>query len=311
MSESKHVALRRGQLRYHRGPNVPTFGETAPPTFDSTRNFSDTRYSFRATTDFSGRIKRRRVEYLYPEVKQRAAKRLRIKQPYVFPVAQPHTVHPALSTALRSSMSYTRTRKKRKRKSTWTTARQALKRVRKLEKKVEIKVFDHGFTTIANVPAAGDIRNMALIAQGDGINQRDGNKISPIGLNIRYHWVGDAASTQDVYRLIIFRDKQQVLGTVPPVLDVLTTATPMSQYNVPFSKRFKILHDQIWTNANDANIVQNFVGVINIRLNLGIRWSDNTAAAVTMNGLYMIVQSNLAANFPNFEFTARVFYYDM
>jgi len=189
-------------------------------------------------------------------------------------------------------------------------AKKALSKVRKLERKQEVKSFDITLTTIVDVSTVGDVRNLALITQGDARVERDGNSIAPFFLKIRYHWFGVAADTFGVFRTIIFRDKRQIDTTVPAVLDVLTQGHPLSQTNYTHRNRFKILFDQTFTNANDAAIIQNYSGVINIKLNLKMAWSGAATTAINQNGLYMINITNLAAAQPDFLFTSRLFFND-
>ncbi len=200
--------------------------------------------------------------------------------------------------------------RKRKRRKSNFMAKDALKRVRRLERNVEVKSFDIAVTTIAAVSTVGDVRNIALIAQGDARVNRDGNAVSPFFLDMRFHWIGTSGDTIGVFRTIIFRDKRQVSNAVPLVLDVLTEAHPLSTFKYAFRKRFKIIYDETFNQSNDAAVKQQFLRVLRIKLSLKMAWSAAAAVNLVQNGLFMINISSLGANQPDFLFSSRVFFND-
>ncbi len=199
---------------------------------------------------------------------------------------------------------------KRRKMNASSTAKKALREVRKLQRKQEVKVHDVN-AVILNVTTAGDVRNIALIAQGDGVNQRDGDRISPFWLNMRFQWVGDALGVVEVYRTIIFIDRRQVASTVPSVLTVLSAATPLAMINSQNRNRFSIIFDQTFTRPSDTSSRQSFVGIVKTKVNIqSMQWADATAATLTKNGLYMLNITNSSGNDPDFIFYARMFYND-
>ncbi len=300
MSDHKHVP--RGQIVH-----IP---DSLSPLHRSLRNFRGLNRGVPPTFEVKTPHRKPTVQ-----LRNRARKRNRFRPrvPPFWPfgsVAPSTAASPALSARTRSNMSFTRKRKRR-RKSTHVIAKQALSRVRKLERKVEVKMFDIIFTTIADVSTTGAVTHLAAVGSGDDTNDRDGLRIAPFFVKIRYHWEGAAASTKDVYRTIIFRDNRQVASTTPAVLDVLVQLSPLSQFNVSNRGRFKILWDNMWTNANDTAILQNFAGVMNIRLVKQMGWSDGSGGNVNMNGLYMLNITNLTvSNLAQFRFTSRMFFND-
>ncbi len=189
-------------------------------------------------------------------------------------------------------------------------ARKALSKVRKLERKQEVKFHSIVVTTIANVSTTGDVRSLALIAQGDSRTSRDGNKISPFFLSMRINWIGAVASTADVYRTIIFRDMRQASTVVPTVLTVLSSGTPLSQVNVATHGRWKILYDRTFTSINDAALRAQFSDVIRIKLNKRMGFRGAATTDINENGLFMINITNLAANLPSVVFSSRMFFND-
>lgn len=199
---------------------------------------------------------------------------------------------------------------KRRRTGGLSTAKLALKEVRKMKRRQEVKRDDKALISFGTVLNTGQITSLCDIAQGSGRSDRDGNRISPISLTIRYNWLGQAASTAEVYRIIVFRDKQQILATTPAVLDVLQSAGAISLYNEDFLGRFKILYDQMWTGANDANIRLSFVGLVKIRLTLPMVFAASASTDIVKNGLYIIAITNVASNAPTYVYSTRLSYYD-
>lgn len=190
-------------------------------------------------------------------------------------------------------------------------AKQALAKVRGLERKQEVKVYDINLTTIANVSTAGDSRSIAAITTGSLINNRDGNQISPFFMKMRLQWHDTVITNTNVlYRTIIYRDLRQVGGEVPAVLDVLTVGNPLSMIVQSNRKRWKILFDRTWTRSKDSLTSNSFVAVIGLKLSLPMRWSGAASGAHNMNGLYMINLTNLAADTPSMTFTHRLFFND-
>ncbi len=201
-------------------------------------------------------------------------------------------------------------KRKRYGSSSYSIAKKALSKVRKLEKKQEVKFISMPLTTIAAVPIAGDVRSISSIAQGDLVSTRDGDKISPFFFSLRYHWSGTAAAVDGVYRTIIFVDKRQVVSTIPTVAAVLEQTSPFSQYNGQNRGRFKILYDQVFTGTNDVALQQNFTGVISRKMSGNMMYTGAAATSWTQNGLFMINITNLAANQPAFLFTFRLYFND-
>ncbi len=189
-------------------------------------------------------------------------------------------------------------------------AKKAMARVRKLERKSEVKYFDIGVTTIANVGTGGDVRSLAAIAQGDGVSDRDGNMVSPFFLDVMYQWSGVAAAVSELYRTIIFRDRQQIDSTTPTVLTVLTSGSPLAQFVGVNRKRWKILYDVTYSSPEDGAIQLSFVGHARLKLSLKMGHSGGVSNDVNLNGLYMINITNLGASQPSVIFSSRMFYND-
>ncbi len=197
-----------------------------------------------------------------------------------------------------------------RRNNAYSLAKKAYSGVRALQKKEETKKHQVTLSSITDVLASGHMLAMHLIAQGDLGGARDGNKISPYALLLTFQWLGDALQTNDIFRTIVFRDKQQKDSADPVPLDVLEETSSLSLYNIDNHQRFKILYDECFTGSNDTNIQLSFVRKLRIKLSLPIIYGGAAATNIIKNGLYLFVISNATGNYPKFEYTWRLLYND-
>ncbi len=187
----------------------------------------------------------------------------------------------------------------------------ALTKIRRLERKVERKNFEIPLTTVPSVGRAGAVQPLAEIVQGVGLAQRNGVSVAPTHLKINIQWIGVAASVNDVYRVIIFRDTKQVNSTTPAVTAVLRAARVMSLYAINHRSRFKILFDECFTAPGSTPVVQSWVLKLNLKLNKIMAFTTNLGTSIDKNGLYMLLISNLlTTDRPAVDFTSRCFFTD-
>lgn len=111
--------------------------------------------------------------------------------------------------------------------------------VRRLNTAVDRKIFQN--TSAITYSNAGTITLLSTIAQGVTLADRVGLDVTPDSLVIRQDVNFTATGS---VRVIFFQDRL-CAGTLPTVLDVLTTATDNSNYNATnqLNKRHKILAD--------------------------------------------------------------------
>ncbi len=187
-------------------------------------------------------------------------------------------------------------------------AKKSLRKVKRLEKKVEVKIFDVDATT--QTPAvAGILTHMNAIPQGDGVEQRDGLSCNMIGFQLRYRVIQNAAATNTIVRVLIVRDKRQVESTDPSVLDVLLAANVMSQRSRVNPKRFHIYYDKNHNLSDASN--QNLSRKVFRKAKFKMQFIGAAGTTQTMNGLYLILMSDLAGNLPSVLFTFRCWFVDM
>lgn len=154
----------------------------------------------------------------------------------------------------------------------------------------------------------------AGVVQGDDINQRSGDVISPRTLAFRLEaQVSSASFTSYSLRCIIFQDTINPFGTLPAVTEVLATASPQSCYNVVHAQqtRFKILYDGIVNPVGQTSMTRINV-VKSIPMKGKIHYSATTgAASSSKNSLYaLFITENSQAGITVYNWAWELVYLD-
>ncbi len=192
--------------------------------------------------------------------------------------------------------------------SSMLVAKRALRKVKKLERKVEVKILDSGIVT--QTPAvAGILTHLNGIVQGDTEQQRDGLSCNMIGFKLNYRVQLNAASTLAIVRVIIVRDNRQVESTNPGVLAVILSANPMAQHSRINPKRFTFYYDKV--HALDDSSQRNIYRTLFCKAKFKMQFIGATATSQTSNGLYLILISDQAGNLPSVQFSFRAWFVDM
>lgn len=185
---------------------------------------------------------------------------------------------------------------RRRTKTAWGKATQALRLARSLALRTESKV-NYYVATSSDMFTGPFVYNLCQIAQGDAGNQRAGLQVNAERLDLRIRSASFVHSNMS-FRYIVFQDLQQVLATSPAVTDVLIYQRTTSNYNQINRNRFKILSDRTVTmNANFLNqdIVRDMRYSVRGFARAGkIGFSDLIATNVNLNGLYIMVLADYA-----------------
>jgi hypothetical protein len=184
--------------------------------------------------------------------------------------------------------------------------------------KQEIKVHDHSIPSFLPTRdgAAGDMKHLTGIAQGDSETTRDGQQINIKSLQVKGQMYLDTAIQSSTVRLIIFVDKNFLGSGVPSALNLLDGTgyfgTPQAPYvmrNRKERERFKILFDKVYSlNTNGANTLP-----INIyrRLNMKSTFSGINATDTGKNNIFLIAISGQAMDDrPTLDLLSRVSFTD-
>ncbi len=108
----------------------------------------------------------------------------------------------------------------------------------------ECKRFDAVIARSANL-TTGRVNLLSLVPLGDDFNQRDGRSIRTVGIEVRIlNELDPTVGLKDLVRTVLFVDMENA-GAAPAVTDLLTTAHPLSPFNVNNVQRFIVLMDNL------------------------------------------------------------------
>jgi len=187
------------------------------------------------------------------------------------------------------------------------------KAIRKLSKRVagEVKKVDTSVTSLATIAFGGDVWYITPIAQGDGVNTRDGFQVRQKYISLKgFVQRNPSATSGDLEHCAvdIVMDTRQVQGANPSVTDIFETASPLSQLAVDNVGRFKVLFHKMYS-IDDLVYPQQKFEVFK-RLHKSMRFYSSTTGSISSNGIYLVMRTTSVANGPQTIWNARVGYYD-
>jgi len=146
------------------------------------------------------------------------------------------------------------------------------------------------------------------LTRGDlGLNNLDGNNLTPVGLTVRYYWT--TSIIHNAVRVLVFQWNDFSTPTMDAILQDVTVAAsllPMQNTEIGNKMNFRILHDEFFvlaptTPGTDNDVYYNKVFISGSRLKK-IRFNP-TSNQVTNGAIWMLVVSDdLVAPSPNFLF---------
>lgn len=189
----------------------------------------------------------------------------------------------------------------------WNIAKKAASKLVKYYLNPEYKFLDDTSTT--TVSSAGSIdATICTLAQGDTVNNRNGNSIKVTSHLLRYTITRNSLADTTSIRLVLFTDVSSA-GVGPSVTDVLQNASVLSPLNQVNGSRFKILMDRHYSLSSDRPIItsQYFK-----KMNHHIKYLDATAnsSSLGQGPIYMLMISNQATNTPTLAFQSRMRFLD-
>lgn len=188
----------------------------------------------------------------------------------------------------------------------YTLAKRAWYQGAKLKKllNVEYKGDDETYST-SSLSTTADIQKLTAVAQGDTSISRDGNSILLKRLTIRIKCEMNASASFTEVRYIIFRWKN---NDDPVVGDILANPTSTTSFlDIDQSRHYDILDSQI-INLNDQKpsvLIQK-----NFNLNSHIKYDGSSANSITYGGIWILMLSNEATNYPTVEYESRIRFID-
>lgn len=168
--------------------------------------------------------------------------------------------------------------------------------------------FDNTSVTGA-VASAGTIYCLSNIAQGDDVNNRQGNSVLAKTLYVRgtmYRNVSNTAVINSV-RCIWFQDTSNQ-GSDPTVTDILQSADVRSPLNVDKTSRYSIIRDKVYTLSVGGQAGFNIKKFLPI--NNHLKYTGSSGSNIYTNALYVLVITDQSTLQPVFDMTSRLAFYD-
>lgn len=153
----------------------------------------------------------------------------------------------------------------------------------------------------------GTVVALANPAQGDTDITRDGDSIKPLNLHIKLLARFNSSATRSGLRVTIVRTKYE-RAVQPTLLTVFGSSTPALVANKDWDNRFdtKILYDRVF--RLDAEHEQFMVDKM-IRLDGHIQF-DGGSTDTNNGGIFMLVYSDEATNYPSLLYQTRMIFVD-
>lgn len=189
----------------------------------------------------------------------------------------------------------------------------------------EVKSLDVSLTS-ANITSSGVAVHMTPIAQGDALEQREGNSVCVNSVSVRGVFTQQTdAPTTGAARILVVVDRQQIADTTPSPSDVITDAiiggaNPVINYpNRAFLERFRILFmskifdfkrlvldsDIATVPTQSPYIEWDWTGALKVLFN------GTASTDIQKNGIYFIILTDSTSNTLDFSGVARIRYTDV
>lgn len=191
---------------------------------------------------------------------------------------------------------YRRTRRTR------VAAYRALKGVRRITAHWSPQFETDVSTVAAGAIAAGGwtIFHLTAIGQGVPINGRLGQKILMKSIQLRTIYTpANTFFNRQLFRVVLFRDKQQIGDTIPGSADLFRSTTDMMSFrNYDTRGRFKFLYDKVFS-ASRSSVYYDGVTVqlasdhrtfkISLRMHTPILYNGTLGTDIQKNGIYLAI----------------------
>lgn len=184
------------------------------------------------------------------------------------------------------------------------------KDVRKLKARArgeEVQKYDASSNSTPD-NSTGSVVHLSFIAEGDGENERTGQKINHLNTVVRGKITMHASATNTKVRILIIRQKTNATPQLSGVLQAATGSAAVDRFKSSiYGGLSTIMYDKTVQLHTYRPAVSFFAKA---KSKFPIEWADGTAAGISKNHVYMILISDEATNTPTLDYTWRVNYYD-
>lgn len=191
----------------------------------------------------------------------------------------------------------------------YAAARYAARGVNMLKGIVNSELHRFSLTNSVNVDTTGAIVHLSAIAQGDDVNNRQGNSILYKYLTFHNQLQMNPSATGTIVRVMVFVDTESTAGTAPTIAQLQETASStISPINADYTSRFTVLFDDIIDLSINGQRVDNRKHYSS--LNFHAKYTGSAAANYDKNQIFLFYVSNEAVNTPILNYYSRIAYYD-
>ncbi len=191
--------------------------------------------------------------------------------------------------------------------------KRALNKATRVVNAIELNVHE---TTIANPAQAGAVVNLMNLAQGLDSNERIGDSVMPVRIEVRGKYVLNASATASTVRLVILRDNAGTT-TQPTIIEAFGSVANFRNNNPAIGDsqqraRFTILWDKFITieSGNSSGTIK----AIAMKKRLARRKVHFTGATATDEGkncIYLFHATDEATNVPAATALVKLWYNDV
>lgn len=152
--------------------------------------------------------------------------------------------------------------------------------------------------------------SVTAIVQGATANQRNGNSIKLVSLNMK-GYIAQSANFNAMARVMLVRDKFNQ-GTIPAIADILqntaSTQTVVSPLNIDNAGRFQVMYDRLFTMTNTGQSQVFFKKYF--KLNHHARYNGAAATDEKQGQIFVLFITEQTASVPLATVNFRVGFYD-
>lgn len=179
------------------------------------------------------------------------------------------------------------------------------KTVRKMiNSKLEAKYHDHEIGNIS-VNSVGVIQSISAAPQGDGVNQRVGDRINVFSFNIQLAFIRAVGDTFNTMRIIVFRWNNNSLTDLPTLDEILQPdsglgsgiLSPYRNYNHNSMKNgsVRILYDRLKTTDDEQRQIVTYKSTKRYKRPIKIQFNETVNSG--KGKLYILMVSDSTASF--------------
>lgn len=152
-------------------------------------------------------------------------------------------------------------------------------------------------------------KDLVLIAEGSGSEDRDGTSIKPLSLLLRYNITYNTAGADyQKCRVVLLKDTQQQSDTAVTYSNVVESITNLqSPLNKNSVGRYTILHDSLHILSALHPVAQK---ERILKLSGHIKYNGAASTDIQKNGLYLFAIGDQATNTPSLDYYTRLTFTD-